>query len=297
MTQGIRIGELARRSGLTPDVLRVWERRFGLFSPERTPGGYRLYTPDDERLAHEVVALKARGLLLAAAVEQARASVESTRQATADADGPLPDALAAEIDAAVRVLDQSATTAAVARTIEVLGPEAAMVEVLLPYLVRLGRQWENGEVTVAHEHFASHIIRRHIGAQGAELNPTGRRTAIVACPPGERHDIGALMAAVALSRKGWSVRFLGADTPIAAIDAIASTLRTDVVVLGGTRRTVFEAVVPLVQRLRSVTQVAIGGAGANAEVAKALGATLLPLDPVSAVAVLDGAVEDAYATA
>ena len=297
MTHGIRIGELARRSGLTPDVLRVWERRFGLFNPERTPGGYRLYTPDDERLAHEVVALKARGLPLAVAVEQARAGIERTRQAMAEAGGPLPDTLTAEIDEAVRVMDQAAATTAVARAIEVLGPESAMVDVLLPYLVRLGRQWETGEVTVAHEHFASHIIRRHIGAQGAELNPTGRRTAIVACPPGERHDIGALMAAVALSRKGWSVRFLGADTPVAAIDSIASTLCTDVVVLGGTRRTVFEAVVPLVQRLRSVTQVAIGGAGANAEVAKALGAILLPEDPVRAVALLDGVVEDTSATA
>ena len=297
MTHGIRIGELARRSGLTPDVLRVWERLFGLFNPECTPGGYRLYTPDDERLAHEVVALKARGLPLAVAVEQARAGIERTRQAMAEAGGPLPDTLTAEIDEAVRVMDQAAATTAVARAIEVLGPESAMVDVLLPYLVRLGRQWETGEVTVAHEHFASHIIRRHIGAQGAELNPTGRRTAIVACPPGERHDIGALMAAVALSRKGWSVRFLGADTPVAAIDSIASTLRTDVVVLGGTRRTVFEAVVPLVQRLRSVTQVAIGGAGANAEVAKALGAILLPEDPVRAVALLDGVVEDTSATA
>lgn len=295
---GIRIGELARRTGLSHDVLRVWERRFALFSPERTPGGYRLYTPQDERLAHEVVALKARGVPLALAVEQARASLGHAQSEIADQGrDELVAVIVDEIDAAVREMDQAATSGAVSRAIAVLGVEAAMVEVLLPYLVRLGRQWEEGEVTVAHEHFASHIVRRHIGAHGVEHGPAGRRTAVLACPPGERHDIGTLMTAVALSRRGWSVSFLGADTPLASVDAVASAQRPDVIVLGGTRPSVFESVVPLLARLGSVARLAIGGAGAGPDIAGRIGAELLPLDPVSAVAALDEIVTASKATA
>lgn len=295
---GIRIGELARRTGLTPDVLRVWERRFGLFSPQRTPGGYRLYTPEDERLAHEVIALKTRGLPLSVAVEQARASLDRARAGLADRGrAELVEWAVDEIDAAVRVMDQAGASTAITRAIDTFGVEAAMVEVLLPYLVRLGRQWERGEVTVAHEHFASHLVRRHVGAHGVELGAAGRRSAVVACPPGERHDIGSLMAAVALSRRGWSVRFLGADTPLSAIDSVASAQRTDVIILGGTRPSVFEAVVPLLVRLGSVAPLALGGAGASAEIAQRVGATLLPRDPVGAVAVLDELVAARPATA
>lgn len=295
---GIRIGELARRTGLSPDVLRVWERRFALFSPERTPGGYRLYTPEDERLAHEVIALKTRGLPLALAVEQAQASLERARAEVADQGrDEIVAAAVEEIDAAVREMDQVAAGVAVTRAIATLGVEASMVEVLLPYLVRLGRQWEQGEVTVAHEHFASHLVRRHVGAHGVEHGPAGRRTAVLACPPGERHDIGTLMTAVALSRRGWSVSFLGADTPLSSVDTVASAQRPDVIVLGGTRPSVFEAVVPLLARLGSIAQLAIGGAGAGDDIAERIGAVLLPLDPVSAVAVLDEIVSSASATA
>ena len=295
---GIRIGELARRTGLTPDVLRVWERRFGLFSPQRTPGGYRLYTPEDERLAHEVIALKTRGLPLSVAVEQARASLDRARAGLADRGrAELVEWAVDEIDAAVRVMDQAGASTAITRAIDTFGVEAAMVEVLLPYLVRLGRQWEQGQVTVAHEHFASHLVRRHVGAHGVEHGPAGRRTAVLACPPGERHDIGTLMTAVALSRRGWSIRFLGADTPLSAVDTVASTQRTDVIVLGGTRPSVFEAAVPLITRLGSVAQLAIGGSGASPAIADRVGAVLLPLDPVSAVTVLDEVVSSTSATA
>lgn len=295
---GIRIGELARRTGLSSDVLRVWERRFALFSPERTPGGYRLYSPEDERLAHEVIALKTRGLPLAMAVEQAQATLERARAEVADQGREeLVGAVIDEIDAAVREMDQVAASAAITRGICALGVEAAMVEVLLPYLVRLGRQWEQGQVTVAHEHFASHLVRRHVGAHGVEHGPAGRRTAVLACPPDERHDIGTLMTAVALTRRGWSIRFLGADTPLSAVDTVASTQRTDVIVLGGTRPSVFEAAVPLITRLGSVAQLAIGGSGASAAIADRVGAVLLPLDPVSAVTVLDEVVSSTSATA
>ncbi|WP_252975755.1 MerR family transcriptional regulator [Janibacter melonis] len=223
--------------------------------PRSHPWGYRLYTSADERLARDVIALKEQGIGLAAAVKQARSAFEP------GAPVPTSEELAKDIGEAVCALDQIAVVAAVRRATHLLGVEAAIVDVFLPYLVVLGHQWETGQVSVAHEHFASHTIRKHVGALGLDLASAGRRVGIVACPPGERHDIAALMTAVVLSRRGWSVRFLGADTPLAAIDTVATRVRADAVVLGGTRREVFEPLTrscagcPARPRSRSVARV------------------------------------------
>ncbi|WP_114202025.1 MerR family transcriptional regulator [Janibacter anophelis] len=121
--RGIRIGELARRTGLSVDVLRAWERRFGLFQPQRTSSGYRLYSERDERSAHDVIALKAQGVPLAKAVALARDAPIHTHTA---------QVLIARVDDAVRGLDPETARRAVAAATQTLGVEAAMVAVYLP---------------------------------------------------------------------------------------------------------------------------------------------------------------------
>lgn len=278
----MRIGELAGRLGTTTDVLRAWERRYGLFDPERTPGGYRLYSAADERRARDIIALKARGVPVSVAARRVLGA-EGSQAVEAQ---PMIE----ELDQAVRALDQVGATAAVRRATTDLGVEAAISAVLLPYLMLLGEQWAEGTVSVAHEHFASHTIRRHVGGLAVDLPAVGRRVAVVGCPSNERHDIGSLMVAVVLSRRGWSVRFLGGDTPLAVIDSVASTLRADAVVLSGIRSTVFEAQLPLLRRISGVTTLAIGGAGATEDIARQCGALFLAGDPVDAVSQLDRAI-------
>ncbi|QFQ31015.2 MerR family transcriptional regulator [Janibacter melonis] len=276
--RGMRIGELSRRTGLSVDVLRAWERRFGLFKPQRSTSGYRLYSERDERITHDVVALKAQGVPLAKAVALARDT---------PAQAPTAQVLIARIDQAVRGLDPDAARRAVRASSEALGVEAAMVTVYLPYLRLLGQQWLDGAVTVAHEHFISHIIRKHIGTLAQDPHPGGRRTAVVACPAGERHDIALLMIATLLTRRGWSVRYLGGDTPLEAITSTAARTRADLVVLAVTRPEILEAAVPAARQLAQSTHVAVGGPGASIELAEQIGATLLVANPVHSVLRLD----------
>ncbi|MCM3556680.1 MULTISPECIES: MerR family transcriptional regulator [Janibacter] len=276
--RGIRIGELARRTGLSVDVLRAWERRFGLFQPQRTSSGYRLYSERDERIAHDVIALKAQGVPLAKAVALARDAPIHT---------PTAQVLIARVDDAVRSLDPETARRAVAAATQTLGVEAAMVAVYLPYLRLLGQQWQDGTVTVAHEHFISHIIRKHIGSLAQDLHPGGRRTAVMACPPGERHDIALLMISTLLTRRGWTVRYLGGDTPLDAVASAAVRARADLVVLGATRPEALAAAADTAARLVEVTQVAIGGPGASQAIADEIGATLLVANPVHSALRLD----------
>lgn len=290
----MRIGEMAQRLGISTDVLRAWERRYDLFEPERSTGGYRLYSAEDERIARDLIALRSRGTPIGTAVEQLRARAAAGAH---EADGASEEGSAGEaqpliddLDQAVRALDQVGATAAVRRATVELGVEGAISAVLLPYLHLLGEQWADGTVSVAHEHFASHTVRRHVGSMAVDLPSVGRRVAVVGCPSNERHDIGSLMVAVVLSRRGWSVRFLGGDTPLTVFDSVASTLRADAVVLSGIRGSVFEAQLPLLRRIADVSILAIGGAGASAEVAAQLGALHLQGDPVAAVSQLDAAI-------
>lgn len=287
MSSGMRIGELARRVGVSTDVLRVWERRFGIFEPGRTPSGYRVYSAVDERRARDLVALKAQGVPLAEAVLRVRSTDDAAVRA---AGGATPDEAAdlrSAVDEAIATLDEAALTDALGRATRALGVEPLMTEVLVPCLRRLGQLWEDGTLTVAHEHFASHAIRRHLGGLATELPPAGRRAAVVACPTGERHDIVALMVTVVLARRNWSVRFLGGDTPVVAIAAVADQVDADVVVLSVSQRALLTTRAGEVRQLAAGRTLAVGGGGADPALVESLDGRVLPTDPVLAATAID----------
>lgn len=165
--------------------------------------------------------------------------------------------------------------------------EEAITDVVLPFLEEVGHRWERGELSVGHEHFASNLVRHRLGAlildvRYDETSPV----AVLACPTGERHDLVLLCFGLLLSRRGWRTRFLGGDTPMAALAMAARAGRADVVVVAATRSTPFEANATSLRRLGVDHRVLIAGRGATPAVADLLGAHLLPPDPVLAAAAL-----------
>lgn len=199
---------------------------------------------------------------------------------------PHPDDLLARLDAACGDLDDQAFDSAWHDAVTQLGIVAAVREVLLPYLKLLGDQWEAGSRSVAHEHFASGLSRDHllhaIGADRAPDPDDGRPSVLVACPPGERHDLGPLAFSTLLADAGWRVEFLGADTPLVTLARACQLARPDLLVVSGTRTTVLEARTSAWRRLAEDTLVVLGGAGATPDLCATTG---LPcLDPDVAVA-------------
>jgi DNA-binding transcriptional MerR regulator len=273
----VRIGELSRRTGVSIDLLRVWERRYGVLTPERTSGGQRLYSVGDEQRIRAMQAHLTSGL---SAGEAARLVTRSGGLAASARE------LAESLVAALDDLDEAAAHAALDRAFSELGVESALTDVLMPYLRELGDRWACAEVTPAEEHFASRLLHaRLLGAARGWDRGSGPR-ALLACPPGEDHDLALISFGIALARRGWRITFLGASTPIGAIQQMVGEMDVEVVVLAATTPVRFADVVERLRELAQAVPLAIAGAGANSRLAEEAGARLLDGDPVSAAAAI-----------
>jgi MerR family transcriptional regulator, light-induced transcriptional regulator len=255
----LRIGELARRTGVATELLRAWERRYGLFTPERTAGGYRLYSEDDVQRVRRMRELLGTGLSAAEAARQAGSEPAAPAEVVPAA------AAAAELRRALEQLDDAAAQAAFDRLLADYSTKAVLAGVVLPLLHELGAGWERGEISVAQEHFASNLLRgRLLGLARGWDRGSGRR-AVLACPPGERHDLGLVIFGLSLRELGWRITFLGADTPPDTIVETVERLEPEALVLAVTDSARLEGVADSLGRLRDTgTAVWVGGAGARA---------------------------------
>jgi methanogenic corrinoid protein MtbC1 len=159
--------------------------------------------------------------------------------------------------------------------------ETVLRGVLLPYLRDLGDRWAAGTATVSQEHFASNLIRgRLLGlARGWDLGDGPR--VLLACPPGEAHELGLIMFGIVISRRGWRVTYLGADTPFATLIDAARRLRPAMIVLAAAVPEAIRSRASEIGELARIAPVSLGG-GISSDVAGAVGATFLSGDPVQA---------------
>ena len=282
MASTLRIGELSRRTGVNPALLRAWERRYGLIEPERTAGGFRLYSERDERRVRAMVEHIAGGL---AAAEAARLALDETAElpsvgATATA---VPET---DLFAALLAFDETSAHAALDRLLAEYSRETVVVEHVLPVLHDLGEGWAGGEVSVAQEHFASGLLRgRLLGLARGWDRGAGPR-AILGCPPGELHDLGLIAFGLLLRELGWRITMVGADTPLETLRSAVVALRPDAVVLAATTEERFVDAASEIGGLAAAAAVAIGGAGATETAAAKTGVRALSRDPVRAAAQL-----------
>ncbi len=277
----LRIGELSRRTGVKPDLLRAWERRYGLLAPERTSGGFRLYP---EAAVVRVEAMRSHLADGLSAAEAARLASEEARPASASI-ASLLDELRAELDA----YDEPAAQAVLDRMLAAFTVETVLRDALLPYLRELGERWERGEASVAQEHFASSVIRGRLLGLARGWGAGGGPLAVLACPPGEEHDLGLLALGVVLRGRGWRVAYLGPDTPMETLADAAARMRAHCVVLAALSRKPFQAAEEGIARLGNEHRVALAGAGASAELAERTGSLLLSGGPVDEAKRLAGA--------
>jgi methanogenic corrinoid protein MtbC1 len=155
-------------------------------------------------------------------------------------------------------------------------------EVLLPYLQELGERWESGAASVAQEHFASHVLRgRLLGLARGWGRGSGPR-AILACSPGELHDLALIAFGLVLAGRGWAITYLGPDTPVETIQETLAELEPRLVVVTATTRRRLRAAQTGLTELARHVPVALAGAGASPALARTIGASLLTGDPVTA---------------
>ena len=221
MTPSLNIAALTKRTGVPPATIRKWEQRYHVLRPERTTGGQRRYSELDVARVEWLKARLEEGYRIgeAAALLGEGALVAET-----------PAELREAFSAATTSNDVSALASVVDQTLA-LGPiDEAFEHVLAPALVDVGDRWERGQLTVAQEHLASSTVRAGLQRLLAAARASVRGVGVLACAPGERHEIGLLMLAVRLRADGWQVAYLGPDTPID--DAVSLARDLNATVLG-----------------------------------------------------------------
>jgi MerR family transcriptional regulator, light-induced transcriptional regulator len=282
----LRIGELTKRTGVSPELLRAWEQRYGLLQPTRTPGGFRLYSAADEARVQRMQSLVSGGLAAAQAARLVLSGGEPEPRTDSGSAAPLEEA-AGNLSAALDRLDEQAANSALDRLFSAYTVETVLQEVVLPYLHRLGERWEAGEVSVAQEHFASNLLRGRLLGLAQGWGQGQGPLAILACVPGEHHELGLLVFGVALRRRGWRITYLGTDSPIGAIADIARSLAPAVVVLLSINPDNFLDHAREIKELAKQVPVMIAGTGATPEVARHTQTRVLDQDPVSAAETID----------
>jgi DNA-binding transcriptional MerR regulator/methylmalonyl-CoA mutase cobalamin-binding subunit len=216
-------------TGINAITLRAWERRYGLVKPVRTDGGHRVYTREDIDRLHRVLALVGDGM----AIGQVRQAL-SAGAAGRKADGGPWAAYRARMTAAISQFDEQRLEDAYEEMLSLHPSERVTREALLPLLEELGKRWLGARGGIAEEHFFAVFLRNKLGARFHHRSraAAGPRL-LVACLPGEHHEVGSLLFALAAHDQGYRPILLGADMPLDEIGYAAQRAQADAVVLSG----------------------------------------------------------------
>lgn len=232
-TEEFPIRVVARRTGLSPHVIRAWERRYKVVEPQRSGTNRRVYSAADVEklnlLQAAITSGHSIGRVATLSLEELRSMVASTR-----ADSP-PSVKSKFVEAclsAVQSLDARQLESELAHANLALGHVGLTQKVIAPLLDRIGELWRSGDLPVAQEHMASSVIRSTLGAMRESFDlPESAARIVVTTPAGQLHEFGALLAANAAGSEGWRVTYLGPNLPAAEIAGAAKATGAKVVAL------------------------------------------------------------------
>lgn len=268
----------AQRSGITPDTLRAWERRYEAVTPTRTEADRRLYSDGDIRRLRLLRELVDQGHGIGGIATLPESELvdlldgSPAAPAAPAAEAPLPELARAR--AALQALDAATLRQTLMRAMIELGPERSIEQLIAPLCRDIGHAWEDGSISVAHEHVASVALRNALGGLLDMLYIGGTGPAVVvATPAGERHEFGAMMAAAIALSAGWGATYLGPDVPAKDIAVAMRQLGASTVLLSVVREhdpaVLVQELRVLRERVGPQVRIVVGGAG-TATVASSL---------------------------
>jgi DNA-binding transcriptional MerR regulator len=231
------IKDIEALTGIRAATLRMWETRYGLVEPKRSPTKIRYYDQDDLRKLLGVSALMRQGAKIS---HLAKLDTAELHQAVLHQElGPLPlDERLEALTLAMISLDEPAFLRLLTRAFDQYGVEEAMMELIFPFFRRIGILWQTGSINPAHEHFITNIIRQKLvvaidrlaeqALPKIEGTPLGTaRRYLLYLPEGEFHELGLLFACYILKARGQEVAYIGANVPYPDLFVLDQQYRPD----------------------------------------------------------------------
>jgi len=229
----VPIRTVSSLTGVNPVTLRAWERRYGLIKPVRTPKGHRLYTMADVELINQAIALLGGGMSIGQVGQVLAADSPKLRHTTEAAFDPWAAYQRRLIDAIGR-FDESILNAVYSEALSLYPIDIVTSRLIVPLLEELGRRWQTAQGGVAEEHFFSVFLRNKLGARfhhhSRDLRGPGL---LAACLPGEQHEVGILLFALAAADRDYRLILLGANTPLAELPPVVERGACQGIVLSG----------------------------------------------------------------
>jgi DNA-binding transcriptional MerR regulator len=246
-TPTFNLKAVIQETGLKPDTLRAWERRYGLPQPQRTSGGHRLYSQHDIEMLKWLVARQEEGLSISRAValwqqieedgqdplqDPAYAVQETTAARSFIPEGDTITELRQAWLSACIAFDETKAEQIVNYALALFPAETVCFDILLKGLAEIGEGWYRGEVSVQQEHFAAELSMRRLEALiAAAPAPTRPGRIIVGCAPEDTHTFVPLLLTFLMKQRGWDVLYLGARVPVDRLEATVATFKPNLVIL------------------------------------------------------------------
>jgi len=266
-----RIHRVAKLTGLSKDVIRIWERRYGLVKPSRSSNRYREYSDEEVALLRFVKAQMEQGATIGSlAVEGHDSLVARMRIATpVSAEDQKPhERLLDDLMGSLDPLDKAGFERRLNGAVAVIPFEEAVQRILLPLQRRIGELWHQGLLDIGVEHYVTKIVQQKLFSVMNQLpvNESGPRV-LIACPEGETHEIGAQAVAYIAAIKGCHVYYLGPNLPSSDLVIFCEKIKPDLVLLSLTEVKPEAAALQQLKELEQLAtrwSVAVGGQGARA---------------------------------
>jgi DNA-binding transcriptional MerR regulator len=267
-----RIHRVSKLTGLSKDVIRVWERRFGLLKPTRGANRYRNYSDEDVMMLRYLKEQLDGGASIGELAKLGREELVTRARASAPRAAVVENMfgrLLRELVSTLNPLDRVTFERRLNGAVAVVPFDEALQGILLPLQEQVGQLWHDGHVGIAVEHYVTSQIQQKIFSAMNQL-PVAEfgASVVVACPPGEEHDIAALAVAYQCRVRGCRVYYLGANVPIAALVKLCREVKPDLTILSfpivRSEDKVTELIQALVQDVSILSDLAVGGHGALA---------------------------------
>lgn len=267
-----RIHRVAKLTGLSRDVIRVWERRFEILKPTRGANRYRNYSDEDVALLRFLKEQLDAGGSIGELSKLGREELLNRARDSApqvsfvdNAFSRLLQELLSSLNPFNRVIFEKRLNGAVA----VIPFEEALHGILLPLQEQVGQLWHDGHLDVAIEHYVTKQVQQKIFSAMNQLPVAEFGTkVVVACPPGEEHDIAAFAVAYRCRVRGCRVHYLGANVPLVSLTKLCEQLEPDLTIMSFpvalSEPNATELVQALADEVRPASDLAVGGHGALA---------------------------------